>query len=170
MTEEIKKLRFEAAIGYAKIVDDTLKDYPIDLISEFIGINKKEYNYKIHYQKAAVKMQIQLADLLLAELGYNLDEKSELEKVIEKTETEEDEYKGTDLEGFPPEVVEWMLENQVKQGNKEDVDVFKNNRKADVSHGGFYFGDKKIEEGLQFCIDVIYYKRFDVFFEKYPKK
>jgi len=47
MTEEIKKLRFEAAIGYAKIVDDTLKDYSIDSLSEFIGINKKEYNYKL---------------------------------------------------------------------------------------------------------------------------
>lgn len=59
-------------------------------------------------------------------LGKNLPKitEEEINEIMEivgfpeieyKTEVHEDEYKGTDLEGFPPEVVEWMKEQQVKR-------------------------------------------------------
>jgi hypothetical protein len=72
-------------------------------------------------------------------------------------------YKG-DIKDFPKEVVEWMLDNQVKQGNKRDVSVFEKCRHDGNENGGF---DWCIVDS-HFCYDVIYNKNFDLFFEKYP--
>ena len=75
-------------------------------------------------------------------------------------------YKG-ELEGFPQEVVEKMLDEQVKQGNKRDVSVFE----ADVNSGaydGFDWYDTV--DGYYFLAEVIDDLNFDLFFEHYPKK
>lgn len=71
------------------------------------------------------------------------------------------------LEGFPKEVIEWMLEHQVAQGNKEDVTVFEDDRECVHANGGFSWGRVPISYG--FCVDVIRMMNFDVFFSKYPK-
>lgn len=76
-------------------------------------------------------------------------------------------YKG-ELEGFPEEVVEKMLERQVEQGNKRDVSVFECHKSASINAGGFYWSES--EEGRSFWEEVISNKNFDVFFECYPKK
>jgi hypothetical protein len=76
-------------------------------------------------------------------------------------------YKG-DLKGFPPEVVEWMLDQQEAQGNKRDVSVFEKDRFVDNNSGGFTWYDTK-EEGI-FCTKVIRDRNFTLFFEKHPKK
>lgn len=44
-------------------------------------------------------------------------------------------YKGQ-LEGFPKEIVERMLECQVEQGNSRDVSIFEENRDRDKLRGG----------------------------------
>lgn len=75
------------------------------------------------------------------------------------------EYKGQ-LEGFPQEVVEWMLDQQEKQGNERDVSAFERYRCA--GYDGFHWN--VTEEGAKFCEDVILHERFDLFFERYPKK
>jgi hypothetical protein len=75
-------------------------------------------------------------------------------------------YKG-DLKGFPQEVVEWMLDQQEAQGNRRDVSVFEEGRMADKSEGGFNWGKR---ENIKFCSEVICYRNFSLFFEKYPKK
>ena len=75
------------------------------------------------------------------------------------------EYKG-DIEGFPEEVVNWMLDQQEKQGNKRDVTVFELNGCTGRDHGGFNWCDTS-EEYL-FCHGVIELKKFNVFFERYP--
>ncbi len=49
-------------------------------------------------------------------------------------------YKG-DIKDFPKEVVEWMLDNQVKQGNKRDISVFEVCRWCNRVNGGFDFDD-----------------------------
>lgn len=75
-------------------------------------------------------------------------------------------YKGQ-LEGFPQEVVEKMLDEQEAQGNKRDVSVFE----AAVNSGaydGFDWNDTV--DGYYFWQRVIGTKDFDLFFEKYPKK
>ena len=71
-------------------------------------------------------------------------------------------YKGQ-LNGFPTEVVEKMLERQVEQGNKKDVTAFE---KCNVIN----FIWSKTIEGQQFWEKVIINKKFDVFFNKYPKQ
>ena len=70
-------------------------------------------------------------------------------------------YKGQ-LEGFPQEIVEKMLEYQEKQGNKRDVSVFEKN---DCS--GFFW-EESVEK-YNFWHEVIEKRNFDLFFERYPK-
>jgi hypothetical protein len=82
-------------------------------------------------------------------------------------------YKG-ELEGFPTEVVEWMLEQQVKQGNERDITVFEKHKRSNNYDNGFDwrevddFNDE--EEALEFCEEVISDKNFDLFFQKYSGK
>lgn len=75
--------------------------------------------------------------------------------------------KPEDLKGeianFPIEVVQRMVDYQVKQGNKADVSVFQKYR-----DGGFVWFDTI--EGKPFWIDVIVNKKFDLFFQLYPKQ
>lgn len=71
------------------------------------------------------------------------------------------------IKGFPIEVVQKMLEYQVKQGNEEDVKVFQSDPHAGKFSGGFNWSDT-IEKSF-FWGDVISLKKFDVFFDKYPK-
>ncbi len=76
-------------------------------------------------------------------------------------------YKGQ-IKDFPKEVVEKMLEYQVAQGNLKDVGVFENRFFADYPCGGFDWQDTI--EGEDFWEKVLVNRKFDVFFEKYPKK
>ena len=72
-----------------------------------------------------------------------------------------------DIKDFPIEVVEKMIEEQVKQGNCPNVEVFQKYITADVGDGGFAWS--QTEDGAEFWADVLD-GNFDLFFEKYPKK
>jgi hypothetical protein len=76
-------------------------------------------------------------------------------------------YKGQ-LEGFPKEVVDRMLDNQELKGNVRDVKVFEKNLSATSSENGFSWCQTKEDE--DFWHNVISCKDFDLFFEKYPKE
>ena len=75
-------------------------------------------------------------------------------------------YKGQ-LEGFPREIVERMLECQVEQGNPKDVAVFEVNRIAGREDKGFTWF--LTSEGNDFWVDVLGSAKFNTFFKKYPK-
>ena len=75
-------------------------------------------------------------------------------------------YKG-DLKGFPKEIVDKMLEYQVKQGNEKDVSVFEIILDADRYFGGFTWRDTI--EGSNWWSKVIDDRNFGTFFGKYPK-
>ena len=70
-----------------------------------------------------------------------------------------------DLENFPIEVVEKMLEYQYKQLGIIDIAFFQYNR-ADAMKG---FSWEDTIEGHDFWNYVIAKKRFDVFFDRYAK-
>ena len=72
------------------------------------------------------------------------------------------------IKDFPIEVVEKMIEEQVKQGNCPNVKVFQDYVTADVNDGGFSW--YKSDGGSEFWIEVIDNDNFELFFEKYPKK
>lgn len=74
-------------------------------------------------------------------------------------------YKG-ELENFPQEVVEKMLEYQYEQNNIKDISVFEDCKSACIN--GFLWSDTS--EGEDFWRQVIGDKRFHVFFNLYPKK
>lgn len=71
-----------------------------------------------------------------------------------------------DLSGFPLEVVQWMCDQQVEQGNEFDVEVFQKDCKTSSIYGGFTWS--KVDEPLNFCNDVVKNKNFDKFFLRYP--
>lgn len=68
-----------------------------------------------------------------------------------------------DLKDFPIEVVEKMLENQLKHTGKEDINVFISNKFAE--NNGFHWSTS--EEGYDFWDKVIGKNQFDLFFKKY---
>ena len=75
-------------------------------------------------------------------------------------------YKGQ-LKDFPREIVDKMLEYQVKQGNPRDISVFESIPNAEICFGGFTWRDTI--EGVNWWSEVIDNKNFNVFFKKYPK-
>lgn len=76
-------------------------------------------------------------------------------------------YKG-DLEGFPKEVVNKMLDYQYEQTGKRDITVLEKNMESSTMCKVFDWG--KTPEGYFFWGEVIVYRNFDVFFDRYPKK
>ena len=60
-----------------------------------------------------------------------------------------------------------MLEHQKQQNGKIDISVFQNSRCSDKRCKGFSWEDTT--EGHNFWNNVVRNKKFDVFFERYPK-
>ena len=73
-----------------------------------------------------------------------------------------------EIKDLPIEVVQKMIDCQVLQGNEANITVFQKNNNATKSNGGFDWN--KTEEGDTFWNDIVNDKKFDVFFNKYPKK
>ncbi len=71
------------------------------------------------------------------------------------------------LECFPIEVVQKMVNEQVRQGNKADVLLFQKRVYAARVSGGFDWGRSFM--GLKFWRDVLINERFDTFFQEYQK-
>lgn len=71
------------------------------------------------------------------------------------------------LEGFPIEVVQKMVDEQVRQGNNADVSVFQGNAASLYSEGGFLWRESL--EGMLFWNNIIVNRQFNQFFEKYPR-
>jgi len=74
-------------------------------------------------------------------------------------------YKGQ-LEGFPEEIVEKMLERQVEQGNGRDITVFEKS----VSNSSKGFVWELAIEGDLFWINILKDLNFELFFKRYPKQ
>lgn len=72
------------------------------------------------------------------------------------------------IKDFPIEIIQKMVSKQVHQGNKADVGIFQIDPVSCAIDGGFDLD--KTKEGSNFWYDVISDIKFDVFFEKYPKK
>lgn len=73
-----------------------------------------------------------------------------------------------EIENFPIEVVQKMCEHQVEQGNRFDASVFAKCPTVGSIADGFYWGSTS--EGDDFWECVIIGRKFDLFFEKYPKE
>lgn len=71
------------------------------------------------------------------------------------------------LECFPIEVVQKMVNEQVRQGNKANVVLFQGRVYAARVSGGFDW--ERSFMGLKFWRDVLINERFDTFFQKYQK-
>ena len=69
---------------------------------------------------------------------------------------------------LPVEIQERMLDEQVRQGNPRNADVFEKNTKADAKQGGFTWWASV--EGHDFWSDIILRGDIAVFYEKYPKR
>jgi len=67
-----------------------------------------------------------------------------------------------EVKDFPIEVVQKMVEEQVRQGYKANLTMFQKGR-----DDGFSWLDSP--EGVDFWGRIIYNKDFDLFFKRYPK-
>lgn len=72
-----------------------------------------------------------------------------------------------DIKDFPIEVVQAMVDEQVRQSNKADASVFANDRKSGSLCGGF--GWNRALDQNPFWENVICNKHFELFFTKCPK-
>lgn len=73
-----------------------------------------------------------------------------------------------ELVDIPIEIIEKLLEHQVAQGFSENISVFENKLNSGRDHKGFTWCEAS--EGESFWRNVLKYKNFDLFFEKYSKK
>lgn len=71
-----------------------------------------------------------------------------------------------DLENFPIEIVEKMLQKQYEQSGKIDISVFQKYKRSDIQRGGFHWADTI--EGHGFWYSIIAKQKFDMFFTYYP--
>lgn len=71
------------------------------------------------------------------------------------------------LKGVPQEIIDKMLERQVEQGNKKDASVFDNDIMKSKNSNGFSWIETI--EGHTFWQDVLDDKKYDLFFQRYPK-
>ena len=72
-----------------------------------------------------------------------------------------------EIKDFPIEVVQEMVNEQVRQGNKADVGVFQEDYRSEQNCGGFCWCYSVM--GADFWYEVLFHRRFDIFFQKYPK-
>jgi hypothetical protein len=77
---------------------------------------------------------------------------------------EKKDLKG-EIKGFPIEVVQKMVDNQVLQGNKANVLVFQHDATAPHFEGGFDWDETK--EGYTFWECIIDGRKFDVFIKHF---
>ena len=68
-----------------------------------------------------------------------------------------------EIENFPIEVVQRMVDEQVRQGNEPDVTVFQNHADEYKCNGGFEWSSSKY--GYEFWMEVIYFANFNYFYE-----
>ena len=73
-----------------------------------------------------------------------------------------------EIKGFPIEVVQEMVNEQVRQGNNANVSEFQKAAANGFRYGGFTW--ERAVRGKDFWNEVIYNKNFNLFFQKYPKK
>lgn len=86
--------------------------------------------------------------------------------IMDGTTVEQSDLVGR-LECFPIEVVQKMVNEQVRQGNKADVEVFQKRVYATRVCGGFDWDRSLI--GLKFWMNVLLNEKFDTFFQEYQK-
>ena len=84
---------------------------------------------------------------------------------IEELKQEPMEYKGV-IKGFPQHIVEEMLDEQERQGNKRDVTVFKDDKYSNLGDGGFNWDDSILNEDT--WRDIICNRQFHLI--QQPKK
>jgi len=68
---------------------------------------------------------------------------------------------------LPVEIQERMLDEQVRQGNPRNAEVFEKNITALPLEGGFLWGSSV--EGSDFWAEIIHNGDFVDFYKKYPK-
>lgn len=85
-----------------------------------------------------------------------------MERYIVKPE----ELKG-EISNFPIQIVQKMVDYQVEQGNKANVEIFQLHNQMTRKGGGFDWNETV--EGKSFWVNVIVNEYFNLFFQLYPK-
>lgn len=145
-----------------------------DAYSDYVSLNENRQLFNVYFApipkagfRPATHVERQKLFDALAKRGnrWNAEIKC-IESMPPETEEKPLRY-GGDIAGFPPEILEKMLEYQEKQGNIRNVKVFEKDRWSACFAGGFQW--ENTDEGYNFWNKVISRKKFDIFFNRYPK-
>ena len=194
--KEIILKRYGSSVFLLEILEDNLRIYigdndmgasedfsleEIDDLQEAISIMKDKLSRKLSCNKETFEFELpktmsvkDFEELIGCKCKPSNEkltvivEHSEQKDVNIVSDNEQKVVYGGEIADFPVEIVERMLECQVEQGDKRDVSVFERNKIAGVDSKGFDW--IKTKEGARFWIEVIAFKNFDTFFQKYPKK
>ena len=99
---------------------------------------------------------------------YRKATKEELiEYFTEEVEEQPMQYKG-DIEGFPQHVVDAMLDEQERQGNKRDVSVFEECRQSNLWDGGFHWDESILNDDT--WRDIIDNRQFHLIEQPKPQE
>lgn len=145
-----------------------------DAYSDYVSLNGNGQLFNVYFApipkagfRPATHVERQKLFDALAKRGNRWNaEKKCIESLSRETEEKPFRY-GGDIADFPPEIVEKMLEYQERQGNQRNIKVFEKDRWSLHASGGFSWIDT--DEGFNFWDKVILCKKFDIFFELYPK-
>lgn len=146
-----------------KLITENFFDFPYLIINNGGEIGKCN-NYSVYYNVEKYNNREFVSDVdeflkRAAELkGYNYNRKDIVypEDLV------------GDINGFPIEIVQHMVNEQVLQGNFPDVTVFQKVNYRAKDTGGFDWNLSK--DGDTFWNEVITYRNFELYFKKYPKQ
>lgn len=71
-----------------------------------------------------------------------------------------------EFKDLPVEIQQHMLNEQVRQGNERDAEIFEIDASTGAFGGGFTWN--KSVDGYKFWEEIIEYGNLAVFYEKYP--
>lgn len=85
---------------------------------------------------------------------------------MERYIVQPEDLKG-EISNFPIQIVQKMVDYQVEQGNKANVEIFQLHNQMTRKGGGFDWNETV--EGKSFWVNIIVNEYFNLFFQLYPK-
>jgi transcription antitermination factor NusG len=121
------------------------------------------------YEATLLKPKVYVLDSSLSDTGdYYLEQDLiTYEEPNQSSTTQVKLFSWIDKNEIPQEIVDRILEYQLAQTGKKDINVFVNQIFANKELGGFNYNETI--EGYDFWHEIIINGKFDKFYEKYPK-
>lgn len=154
-------------VGDIVVITEYRNGDPVGTITEILSKGVSYYSVKNMSVRSRSNSWAQSVESIRPATAEEIEEYKRSNSVNTSPQPEVSSQLKGELEGFPEEVVNRMLYYQQEQGNRRDIEVFERNVSSSALHGGFTWGST--EEGYIFWNEVIEYRDFKLFFDRYYK-